>query len=321
MQTSSKILFLSFACLFLAYSIQAQDAVTTTTITTDGTNVTTGANATGSSTTISNATNSTALLNETIITDSSQNGSTIVITTPIDPATNVSGTSTNTTITLQQLQGFEQASPNISTYPTASYTLYLVDIHFVSGNLSAQYLAYHYCHFVSVDLMQCALYNDTTPNARFIGNEYFITKALFDTLPEEERNLWHSHPYEVQSGLFVAPDLTPEDEFIVMEWLMGTFGKVTDTWQFFQDFPLGPPQLGMALALDSQVDWNLADQMDQILNLTTTHQERRQQRAELIAPPATPGADNYLTTGNATQYQVYQIMLDNNGRTLPESTL
>jgi hypothetical protein len=321
MSTSSKILFVSVCCLFLAHVIDAQSTVVTSTTTNDGaTNVTTAANATSSTTTLTNATNTSALVNETIVTDSSQNGTTIVTTTPIDPTTNTSGTPTNTTITLQQLTGFEQASPNISTYPTQSYTLYLADIHFVSGNLSAQYIAYHYCHFVSEDLMQCALFNDTTPNARFIGNEYFITKALFDTLPEEERNLWHSHPYEVQSGLFVAPDLTPEDEFTVMEWLMGTFGKVTDTWQFTEDFPLGAPKLGMALALDSQVNWDLADQMDQILNLTTTHQERRQQRAELIAPPKTPGADAYLTTGNATQYQVYQIMLENNGTTLPIDT-
>lgn len=297
--------FLIPLCLFLLSASTLAQSVNNTNTTTTTT------------TTITNTTNTTTPLNQTIGINSSQIGSTIVTTTPINITTNVSGTPTNTTINFVPLHTLESAGANISSYPTQSYTLYLVDIHFISGNLSAQYIAHHYCHFVSEDLMQCALFNNSTPNARFIGNEYFITKALFDTLSMSERNLWHSHPFEVQSGLFVAPDLSPEDEFTVMEWLMGTFGKVADTWSFYDSFPLGPPQLGMALALDSQVDWNVADLMDKQLNLSTTYQERRQQRADLVAPPKTPGADNYLTTGNATQYQVYEIMLANNGRTLP----
>ncbi len=312
-------LFLICLLSLISSSIFAQNTVTTTTVS-NGNNETTTTNGTNTTTT-TQPVNSTLDINQTVITDSSQIGQSVVITTPLDQTTGLPGTSTNTTITYQQLNALETATgpENITTYPTQNYTLYLADIHFISGNLSAQYIAHHFCHFVNEDFMQCALFNDTTPNARFIGNEYFITKALFDTLSDDERTLWHSHPYEVQSGLFVAPDLTPEDELIVMEWLMGTFGKVADTWSFFDSFPFGHPKLGMALALDSQVDWDVADLMDQQLNLSTTHQERRQQRADFIAPPATPGADNYLVTGNATQYQVYQIMLDNNGRTLPDA--
>lgn len=135
-------------------------------------------------------------------------------------------------ISLSELQNLEKNGSSISSYPTQDYTLYLVDIHFVSGNISAQYIAHHYCHFVHQDLMQCLLFNDSNPDARSIGNEYFITKALFDTLPDTERHLWHSHPFEIKSGLFVAPDLSQDDEMTVMKWLMGTFGKVTDTLEF-----------------------------------------------------------------------------------------
>jgi len=215
--------------------------------------------------------------------------------------------------------GIENNGASISTYPTRDLELYLVDLHFISGNLSAQYIAYHYCHFLSPDFMECTLYNGTKDNSRLTGTEYFITEKVFKGLPLEERKLWHSHPFEVKTGLFVAPDLTADDEFKVMEWLMGTYGKVTESWRYDLDFPLGVAQLGMALALDTQVDWALADEMDKVLNLTTTHQQRRQQRESLVTPTKVEGADNYLTTGEASQYEVYYIMMKNNGKTLENS--
>jgi len=218
--------------------------------------------------------------------------------------------------TLKGLRRAERSGAD-NDYPIKHYTLYLVDIHFVSGNISAQYIAYHFCHFVNADFMVCQLFNDTSPNARSIGNEYFITKKIFDTLPFSERHLWHSHPFEIKSGLFVAPDLSEEDEWEVMAWLMGTFGKVTDTWQFDEEFPFGAPKLGMALALDSQVNWTLAEEMDRVLNLPTTYEERSLARKSLVTPPRTPGADNYLFSGFAKQYKVYDIFLEDHGKYLP----
>ena len=240
----------------------------------------------------------------------------------INPPTNATNPSTITTaenstspFNLALLQALEQSGKG-KAYPTDSYTLFLADIHFYAGNLSSQYIAYHYCHFVSADFMQCALYNGRSDNARLIGNEYFITQAIFNTLPDSERNLWHSHPFEIQTGLFIAPDLNPEEELEVVQWLMGTFGKVTDTWQHYEDFPLGPPTVGLALGLVSQVNWTLAGEMDQIFNMSTTYQQRQQQRAGLVTPPRTPGADNYLFSGLATNYDIYSFPIENNGTIL-----
>ena len=230
------------------------------------------------------------------------------------PTTITTPQNTTSPFNLALLQALEQGAIG-RVYPTNSYTLYLVDIHFSSGNLSSQYIAYHYCHFVSADFLQCALYNGRSANSRFIGIEYFITQAIFNTLPELERNLWHSHPFEVQTGLLFAPELSPEEDLEVAQWLMGTFGKVTDTWHYYEDFPLGPPTLGLALGLVSQVNWTLAAEMDQIFNLTT-YQQRQQQRAGLVAPPRTPGADNYLFSGFAANYDIYSFPIQNNGAIL-----
>lgn len=189
--------------------------------------------------------------------------------------------------------------------PVSEYKLHLVDIHWLSGRLHQQYVAHHFCAFPYDGFMICDLFNSAEKNGRPLGIEYFITKDLFETLPEEEKPLWHSHPYEILSGLFVVMDVTPEEEMAVLEWVMGTYGKVTDTWQFYNEMPIGAPQLGFALALDSQVDWDLADEMDKSLNLPNTHKERRAARASMKQPEKAKGADPYLFTHEAPQYTVY----------------
>eukprot|EP00918_Siedleckia_nematoides_P009202 GHVU01020116.1.p1 GENE.GHVU01020116.1~~GHVU01020116.1.p1 ORF type:complete len:253 (-),score=38.61 GHVU01020116.1:97-855(-) len=188
--------------------------------------------------------------------------------------------------------------------PIAEYKLHMVDIHWLSGRLNQQYIAHHFCAFPYDGFMICDLFSSADKNARPIGIEYFITRDRFDALPEEEKVLWHSHPYEILSGLFVVMDVTPEEEEAVLEWVMGTYGKVTDTWQFYNDMPIGAPQLGFALALDSQVDWDLADEMDKSLNLPTTHKQRRAARMHMKMPDKAPGSDAYLKTKQAPQYEI-----------------
>lgn len=44
-----------------------------------------------------------------------------------------------------------------------------------------------------------------------IGIEYMITAKLYETLPQEERRLWHSHVHEVKSGMLIMPQsILPE---------------------------------------------------------------------------------------------------------------
>jgi hypothetical protein len=37
--------------------------------------------------------------------------------------------------------------------------------------------------------------------------EYIISRELFQSLPEEEKRFWHSHAYEVTSGMLYSPRL------------------------------------------------------------------------------------------------------------------
>jgi Protein of unknown function (DUF1264) len=73
---------------------------------------------------------------------------------------------------------------------------FLNGFHFVSGNTSQEISANHYCSIISNDLLQCVVYSiDTTPT-KLAAIEYIISGAAFKTLPEDERQLWHSHGYE-----------------------------------------------------------------------------------------------------------------------------
>jgi len=191
------------------------------------------------------------------------------------------------------------------TYPVQHFDLHLVDIHYTSGNLSDQYIAHHYCYLLNDDFLECLLVNGTNKDARIKGTEYFITPKLFKQLPLEERKLWHSHPYEIQSGMFVAPEASPEDELKILEWLITTYGKVTDVWQNGRDLPGGPPHLGLALAMDSQVQWPLVDQMDKELKLNSTWKQRREKYKNIPTPPKIEGADDYLKSGLAADYKIY----------------
>ena len=116
--------------------------------------------------------------------------------------------------------------------------------------------------------------------------------------------------------MFVAPDDDAEDEPLLMEWLMTTYGKVVDTWHQEDYLPMGAPRLGMALALDSQVDWNVVQKLDRELGLETNYKQRRQARKTLNVPTRAEGADGYLDTGKMAQFKTFYISVPNHGKTL-----
>src|SRR5262249_39447180 len=136
--------------------------------------------------------------------------------------------------------------------PLETLSLFLDGLHARDGHLDEQMDVTHYCGQVSPDLHQCALFDGRGGSAKLIGVEYVITAKAFAELPEAERALWHSHVYEVKSGLLVAPG-TSEDRSL-METLANTYGKTWHTWQTHDGdaLPLGRPDLMMSLTKDGQ---------------------------------------------------------------------
>jgi len=125
--------------------------------------------------------------------------------------------------------------------------------------------ANHYCSHLNEDVRQCVLYDSPEPNARLIGVEYMISPRLYKTLPESERKLWHSHVYEVKSGMLIMPKPAgiPDAVWEVaenreMEDVVGIYGKVYHLWQTDRGdkLPLGEPQLMTSFTAESQFDFD-----------------------------------------------------------------
>jgi len=189
-------------------------------------------------------------------------------------------------------------------YPPSYKTGFIVDIHFLAGDPNFQYIAYHYCQELYTGFSQCDIYNGTKEKSKFMATEIVVSAEIFQTLPMAERKLWHSHAFAVKSGLLVLPTLPPDQDLETMASVINTYGKITDFWHSYQSFPYGGAKLAYGLGADSQIIPELARQMDQELGLSTTWQERREQRKNLKAAPKIEGADDYLVSGQYPQYVV-----------------
>jgi hypothetical protein len=192
--------------------------------------------------------------------------------------------------------------------PLDALNSYLDGFHFASGNMAMQMEAHHYCGHLNEDVIQCVIYDGNTSQAKLMGIEYIVTQALFEKLPSEEKRLWHSHVHEVKSGQLIAPGIPGAAEHELMRKLVGTYGKTWHTWNTHahsQDsvdgLPLGGPLLMMGFTADGQADEQRVAERDRRFDVSSA--TKREQRADIPAPPIDPGADAWQE-GEAVQVQL-----------------
>ncbi|KAI2783075.1 DUF1264-domain-containing protein [Daldinia loculata] len=180
-------------------------------------------------------------------------------------------------------------------YGPGGTVLFLNGFHFVSGHSDWEISANHYCVIIRDDMLQCAIYNTATAPARLAGIEYIISSDAFETLDYEERQLWHSHVYEVTSGFLTQPGLPASvDHTIMKDVLVGTYGKTFHTWRYDQQnstYPIGIPELVMGYTGDDQITPDFVTKRDELFGLNTT--EVRESRSDIPHPPLVPGADSW----------------------------
>jgi hypothetical protein len=177
--------------------------------------------------------------------------------------------------------------------PVNRLEIYLDGFHFYNGHLGGQMEAHHYCSKLNEDLTQCVIYDGNGRDAKIMGVEYIISEKLFNTLPADEKQLWHSHRYEVKSGSLIAPGLPIAAEHELMEEIVTTYGKTWHTWHTDQDLalPFGSPALMMGFTKDGQLDPKLLADRDRRFGVSAV--EKRKNREDIPTRPIAPGADSW----------------------------
>jgi len=159
---------------------------------------------------------------------------------------------------------------------------HLCAFHSYSNDPNQQVRSHHFCTHLKPDLHQCIIYDSDKADARLIGIEYLVSEAIFRSLPAEEKRYWHSHKFEVESGMLVLPTkplvpalVTDAAEQPAMLEIRKLYGKTIHTWAFDEHpaLPLGPPRLMMSVAEAKGVNQQLLDTRDADLGVSTAQKK------------------------------------------------
>ena len=169
--------------------------------------------------------------------------------------------------------------------PLHPFDVYMVGFHPIKDHPEHQMEAHHYCHQMNEDFAQCVLFDSNGSLARLNGIEYIVSEKLFDTLPAQERALWHPHNAEILSGQLVAPGIPAPAEKALMRQKMNSYGKTWHVWNTGHEgyapdaLPLGPALLAWSFNRDGEAISAMVERRDRRLGISSA--EIRRQRAEL----------------------------------------
>lgn len=199
----------------------------------------------------------------------------------------------------------KSTAPAPSFPPIREIHAHVCGIHFYNGDLSRQVIAEHFCSHLSDEVLQCVIYDSNKPGARLIGIEYIVSAKIFASLPAEEKKLWHSHNYEVKSGVLTAPGMADAAEKDLMKVLIGTYGKTWHTWQVDRGdkLPMGIPQLMMGFTADGQAKTKLVSERDKLYGSSDA---KEIMRADIADAKLDSGADAWQK-GAAVQLELKTI--------------
>ena len=125
-----------------------------------------------------------------------------------------------------------------------------------------------------------------------------ITPALYSTLSADERRLWHSHVFEVKSGMLIMPGpaalpnaVWEAAETKEMEQVVGLYGKTYHFWQVDRGdkVPLGEAQLMMSFTDMGQFPRFEDVVGDRDARFGVSWERKRGKRADIVEPEVHPG--------------------------------
>ena len=120
-----------------------------------------------------------------------------------------------------------------------------------------------------------------------------ISAALFKTLDDEERKLWHSHVFEVKSGMLIMPGpnglptgIWEAAETKEMEQVIGLYGKTYHFWQVDRGdkLPLGEPELMMSFTGEGQQEGQKKAIQDRDKRYGVDSEQKKEKRGYIEEP-------------------------------------
>lgn len=144
-----------------------------------------------------------------------------------------------------------------------------------------------------------------------------IPKSRYEQLDPEEQKLWHSHEFEVKSGMLVLPYPTThhgrEDqwdklEVEAMKEVVGLYGKLYHFWEVDKghDLPLGQPKLMGSLTSARQLDVDDA-MAERNQRLGIDQKGKREARAGIVLPGIHENADTWWKEAEREKRGIYAV--------------
>jgi len=181
-----------------------------------------------------------------------------------------------------------------------------------SHDMKRKIETHHYAARLNDDFLQCAVYDSDQPNARLIGVEYVISEKVFKTLPNEEKQLWHSHEFEIKEGLWVNPGVPEMVQKQELKSLAKTYGKFWCTWQFDRGdaLPLGAPALMMSPQEQEPGRVPDASVAKRDAKYGISSSSRKQSRADIPGVERVdPDADRWKHTGKGWAVELVDVLM------------
>lgn len=184
--------------------------------------------------------------------------------------------------------------------PVKNHDMHFNSIHGYADAPTRQVESNHYCGHLTQDFRQCLIYDShDTYAAKLIGVEYIISREQYASLPPEEQAYWHSHKYEVCSGLLIMPGVPEMMEDSEMKKLGDTYGK---TWHFWQvdrgdPLPYGPAKLMTSFTEDGQLNAQLLKLRDEKFKIDSMHKRERRMKYAKDFGNVHPASDKFNVPG------------------------
>lgn len=136
------------------------------------------------------------------------------------------------------------APPN----PLSGYTIHVTAPHIMDGEVIGPF--HHYCKSVNDDVIQCILFDSTSPNARLVEVEYMVSKELVSkVIPKWSHSKnWHDHKQEIETGRVAVLNPTdPKERQDLVDYVSKTDGIIFHLWPKGAPIPDGSVMIAQSI--------------------------------------------------------------------------